>query len=182
MFIHLPMSSPSIPSVKSILIRLSVLVLAIALACLWVLLSAGPVFAQAKTINYSNTELNKRDFSHTDMEGSVFVSAEMREVNFQGTNLKNSILTMGNLLGANLEGANLEGALIDRATLYKANLTNAVLVGATLTRSLLDEATITGADFTDALIDRYANAQLCQRAEGINPVTGIATRESLGCR
>ncbi len=175
------MQLPSIPF-KSIFIRLLAVVLAIVLAWGWVLLSASPAFAQAKTINYTNTQLTNRDFSHTDLEGGVFVSAEMREANFSNANLKNAILTMGNLLGANLEGANLEGALIDRVTLYKANLTNAILVGATLTRSIFDEAVITGADFTDALIDRYDVAQLCKRADGTNPTTGIATRDSLGCR
>lgn len=165
------------------LIRRSLLVLlAIALAFLWVMLGANPALAQAKTINYSNTTLDNRDFSNTDLIGGVFVAAEMRGTNFAGANLVGAILTKGNLLGANLTGANLENALGDRVTFYKANLTNAILVGATLSRSIFDEADITGADFTDAIIDRYDIAQLCKRAEGVNPSTGADTRESLGCR
>jgi len=162
--------------------RFFVVLLAIALAWLWVLLGATPAFAQAKTINYSNTNLENRDFTNTDLVGGVFVAAEMRNANFAGANMKGAILTKGNLLGANLTGANLENALGDRVTFYKAKLTNAILVGATLSRSIFDEAEVTGADFTDAIIDRYDIMQLCQRAEGVNPSTGVATRDSLGCR
>lgn len=176
------MDLPSVNTVKTILLRSLLILLAIFLAWLWVLLGAQPAFAQAKTINYSNTNLVDRDFSHMDLEGGVFVSAEMRGANFEGSNLANAILTKGNLLGANLAGANLEGALVDRVTLYKANLTNAILTEATLTNSILDDSEITGADFTDAIIDRYTTTQLCKRAEGVNPVTGVDTRDSLGCR
>jgi hypothetical protein len=40
---------------------------------------------------------------------------------------------------------------------------------------------VTGADFTDALIDRADQRQLCARASGSNPTTGVDTRASLGC-
>ena len=40
---------------------------------------------------------------------------------------------------------------------------------------------IEGADFSDALLDREDQRRLCRDADGINPQTGIATRDSLGC-
>ncbi|MBD2082560.1 pentapeptide repeat-containing protein [Leptolyngbya sp. FACHB-17] len=162
--------------------RIVYALLIVALAWFWILLAANPAFAETRFLNYANAQLTGQDFSNQNFEGGVFVAAEMREANFQGANLKNSMLTKGNLLGANLSGANLEGSLIDRVTLYKANLTNAILVGATLSNSILDEADITGVDFTDAILDRYTTTQLCKRAAGTNPTTGVDSRESLGCR
>jgi uncharacterized protein YjbI with pentapeptide repeats len=135
-----------------------------------------------KPVNYTLTILHDRDFSHQNLQGASFAGADARRANFQGTNLAGSILTKASFLETNLTDANLTDSLADRVMFDQANLTHALFVDAILNSSTFRGSIVTGADFSGALIDRYQISLICQNASGINSITGVSTRDSLGCR
>lgn len=147
-------------------------------------LTVGPALAlaQENTVDYTLTDLSFRDFSGQYLAGTSFAAAEMREANFNAADLSQTILTKASFLRANLSAANLSQAFADRVAFDQADLTNAIFTDAILSSSTFTDAAISGADFSGAIVDRYQMAQMCKYADGINPITGVATRDSLGCR
>ncbi len=128
------------------------------------------------------SELSGKDFSGQNLQATEFGNADLEATNFSNADLRGAVFSGSTMTGANLHGADFSYGLAYLVDFTGADLSDGVFVEAIMLRSRFDDADVTGADFTDAVLDGVQIKKLCANADGVNSKTGVATRDSLGCR
>ena len=130
--------------------------------------------------NQQDLDLDQ-DMHGQDLRGNEFVKFDLNGFDFSQSNLEGAVFNNSKLQNATFTGANLRDALAYATDFTDADLSDVNFTNALLMESNFDGAKIDGADFTDAVISRIQQKELCAIANGTNSSTGESTEYSLGC-
>jgi uncharacterized protein YjbI with pentapeptide repeats len=131
---------------------------------------------------FDDVSVQTKDYSGQNLVRAEFSDAKLPNANFSGADLRGAVFNGSVLTGANLHGVDFSDGIAYISNLSQTDLSDAILTSAMMLKSSFRGANVTGADFSEAVLDRDQVLMLCQSASGVNPVTGVDTRESLGCK
>lgn len=124
---------------------------------------------------------SNKDYAGQNLIRAEFSNARLSESNFSGADLRGAVFSGSDLRNSNWKGVDFGDGIAYITDLSGADLSDAVLTSAMMIGSVFKDAKITGADFSYAVLDRSQVIELCKTASGVNPKTGVSTRESLEC-
>ena len=144
--------------------------------------SASPVFAKRPPEIRNQDDLKiSMDMHGLDLIGNAFIKLDLRGVDFGESDLRAAIFNNSLLQDSDFQGADLEDAVAFACDFEGADLRNANFTQSLLMESNFENVQIEGADFTDAVLSRIQQKELCKLASGTNSATGVDTSYSLGC-
>ena len=130
---------------------------------------------------FSSEELRNKDFSGKTLQSVDFAKVDLEEADFSSADLRGAVFNASNLAKANLSGADFSYGFAYLTNFDGADLTDSIFQETILSFSTFRDTKIKGADFSLAVLEKWQVKQLCANAEGVNPKTGVDTRDSLGC-